>query len=228
MISFKCLLVRGFILTPGDTISWWVQWCWLRLMCIIDMSQIIKSNLEDVCKFCRANNPLSFKSRLGKRVSNCSGGPNLSTFCFLRVLCRSTTAYQDLVAFPSVEEHCIFKKRKLASTLATITSHHFTSSLYIITSHHASPPIVKEHYNITKITDGFPGCSAPTSVQSPTWPSVYFGRTTHRYSRRDGKKRPWWCRWIGRGGLEVGDSWGPLNLTEYKDSLWNKSSVLLY
>ena len=82
---------------------------------------------------------------LGRRVRNCCWEPKPVTFCCLQGLRISTTADKYLVALPSVKEHCIFTKCTLSSTLATITYHHFPSSLLIITFHHDTPPSVKEH-----------------------------------------------------------------------------------
>ena len=67
------------------------------------------------------------------RVYNSSQGPYSSTFCFLCRLSRSTTVYQDLVAFPSVKEYFIFTKIMLIRKIDMINSHHnFISSLTVM------------------------------------------------------------------------------------------------
>ena len=71
---------------------------------------------------------LTYKEiQIESRVHNCIWRRNLSTFCFLRGLYRSTTSDQDMVAFPTVKKNFIFKKSRSSAHSPRplpITSHH--------------------------------------------------------------------------------------------------------
>ena len=133
-------------------------------------------------------------------MHNFSQGPNLSTFCFLQGLCRSNTEDQDIVAFPSVKEHYIFTKYMLASPLAMITSHnHFPSAPPIILLPQFSRNVLFSQTH-TCLPRKF--CPHLCTISDTTVRLFLVGQLANLPNE---------CRWIGRGVIEGGGCWVPLN-----------------